>query len=131
MVGGEEHKSQIDRGCTHLYPDGVREVAGGGFRIGLARECGRELKPCRSCRADRWSHHDVANVSPVDRRYVSRMLKTLFFHTGPTSVCRDVLIPCGALLVGLFEYPAGCSPLIPGVQAIEVLLCRNSVSGVS
>jgi hypothetical protein len=37
------------------------------------------LKPCRSCRADRWSHHDVANVSPVGRRYVSKMLKTLLF----------------------------------------------------
>jgi len=33
-----------------------------------------------------------------------------------------------ALLDGLFEHPAGVAPLVPGVQAIEVLLCRNGFS---
>jgi len=33
-----------------------------------------------------------------------------------------------ALLDGLFEHPAWYSPLVPGVQVIEVLLWRNSFS---
>ena len=69
MVEGEEDESQIDGSCADLHPDGVREVAGGGFRIGLARECGRELKRGRSGRACRMSRHGM-NVSPVCRRYV-------------------------------------------------------------
>ena len=67
MVGGEEDKGQIDGRRAHLHSDGVRKVAGGGFCIGLARECSRKLKSGRSCRANRWSHLDVSNVSPVGR----------------------------------------------------------------
>ena len=74
MVGGEENEGQIDGGRADLHPDGVREVAGGGFRIGLARERGRELKRGRSCRACGMGRHGM-NVSPVGRRYVNRMLK--------------------------------------------------------
>ena len=67
MVGGEKDESQIDGGCTDLHPDGVRKVAGGSFRIGLARECGRELKRSRSGRACGMSRHGM-NASPVGRR---------------------------------------------------------------
>jgi len=51
MVGGKEDEGQIDGGRTDLRQDGIREIAGGGFRIGLARECGRELQRGRSGRA--------------------------------------------------------------------------------
>ncbi len=43
MVGGKEDEGQIDGGRADLYQDGICEIASGGFRIGLARECGREL----------------------------------------------------------------------------------------
>ena len=73
MVEGEEDEGQIDGGRADLHPDGVREVTDGGFRIGLARESGRELKRGRSRRACRRNHHGM-NELPVGRRYVSRML---------------------------------------------------------
>lgn len=59
MVGGEEDKGQIDGGRADLHLDGVREVAGGGFRIGLARECSRELKRGRSCCACGMDRHSM------------------------------------------------------------------------
>ena len=74
MVGGKEDEGQIDGGRADLHQDGIREIAGGGLRIGLARECGRELKRGWSGRACGMSRHGM-NVSPLDRRYVSRMLK--------------------------------------------------------
>lgn len=74
MVSGEENKGQIDGRRADLHSDGVREVAGGGFRIGLARECGGELKSGRNWGACGKSHHGM-NVSPVVCRDVSRMLK--------------------------------------------------------
>ena len=66
MVGGKEYEGQIDGGGADLHQDGIREIAGGGFRIGLARECGRELKRGRSGRACGMSRYG-ANVSPVGR----------------------------------------------------------------
>lgn len=51
MVGGKKDKGQIDGDRADLHQNGIREIAGGGFRIGLARECGRELKRGRSGRA--------------------------------------------------------------------------------
>jgi hypothetical protein len=39
-----------------------------------------------------------------------------------------VLSSAAALLVELFEHPAGYSHLVPTVRAIEVLPCRNSFS---
>ncbi len=36
-----------------------------------------------------------------------------------------------ALLNGLFEHPAQCFPLVPGVQAIEFPPCHNSFSANS
>ena len=67
MVGGEEDKGQINGGRAHLHQNGIRKVAGGSFRIGLARECGRELKRSRSGRACRMSPHGMS-VSPIGRR---------------------------------------------------------------
>ena len=67
MVEGEEDEGQIDGGRANLHPDGVREIAGGGFRIGLARECSRELKRGRSGRACGMGHHGT-NVSSRSRR---------------------------------------------------------------
>ena len=64
MVGGEEDKGQIDGGRADLHPNGVREIADGGFRIGLARECGRELKLAGMVVSCGRSHHG-AKVSPV------------------------------------------------------------------
>ena len=72
MVGGKEDEGQIDRSRADLHHDGIREITSGGFRIGLARECGRELKPGRSGRACGMSRHDM-NVLPVGCRY-SRLL---------------------------------------------------------
>ena len=68
MVGGEEDEGQIDGGCADLHQYGVREVAGSGFRIGLARESRRELKRGWSGRACGMSRHGM-NVSPIGRRY--------------------------------------------------------------
>ena len=62
MVGGKEDEGQIDGGRADLHQDGIREIAGGGFRIGLARECGRELKRGRSGRACGRNHLST-NVS--------------------------------------------------------------------
>ena len=63
MVGGKEDEGQIDGGSADLHQDGIREIAGGGFRIGLARECGRELKRGRSGRACGIGHYGT-NVFP-------------------------------------------------------------------
>ena len=133
MVEGEEDESQIDGGCTDLHPDGVREVAGGGFRIGLARECGRKLKCGRSGRAGGMSRHGM-NVLPVGRRYVSRMLKksasgVLASLRGSTY--RSVRLAsslAAALLDGLFEHPARRIPVISDMQTSEIPVCPQSVS---
>ena len=66
MVGGEEDDGQIDGGRADLHQTGVREIADGGFRIGLARECGRELKRGWYGRVCGRNHHGT-NVSPVSR----------------------------------------------------------------
>ena len=61
MVGGKEDEGQIDRGRADLHLNGIREIAGGSFRIGLARECSRELQ--------------VAGVvAPVERFIIVRLL---------------------------------------------------------
>ena len=44
MVGGKEHEGEIDGSRADLRSDGIRKIACGSFRIGLARERGRELK---------------------------------------------------------------------------------------
>lgn len=62
MVGRKKDKSQIDWSRTDLHPDGIREIAGGSFRIGLARKCRRELKRGRSGRADGMRCHGT-NIS--------------------------------------------------------------------
>ena len=69
MVGRKEDEGQIDGGRADLHQDGIREIASGGFRIGLARECGRELKRGRGGRACGMNRHGM-NVSPVGRRYI-------------------------------------------------------------
>jgi len=69
MVGREEDEDQIDGGRTDLHPDSVCEIAGGGFRIGLARECGRELKRGRNGRACGMGRHGM-NASTRSRRWV-------------------------------------------------------------
>ena len=74
MVGRKEDKGQIDGGCADLHPDGVCEVAGGGFRIGLSRECGRELKRGRSCRACGMDHHSMNVMERMCRLSVSDRL---------------------------------------------------------
>jgi hypothetical protein len=86
------------------------------------------LKSGRSCRACGRSHHDVMNVSPVGRRYVSRMLKKSFFS--PARPLRagcafSHAAPCGTALLSILQ---GCSPLVPDVQATEVLLYQNGFS---
>ena len=67
MVGGKEDEGQIDGSRADLHQDGICEIAGGSFRIGLARERGRELKRGRSGRACGMSRHGM-NMSPVGRR---------------------------------------------------------------
>jgi len=64
MVSGEEDKGQINGSRADLHPDGVCEVTGGGFRIGLAGERSRELKRGRSGRTCGMSHHGM-NISYV------------------------------------------------------------------
>src|ERR1044072_4508561 len=59
MVTGKENKSQIDGDCADLPPYGICEIACGGFRIGLARESGRELKRGGSGRACGMSRHSM------------------------------------------------------------------------
>ena len=66
MVSGKKDESQIDGCRADLHPDGIREIAGSRFRIGLARECRGELKRGRSGRAERMSCHGI-NVPPVGR----------------------------------------------------------------
>ena len=44
MVCGKEHEGKIDGSRADLHSDGIRDIASGSFRIGLARECRRELK---------------------------------------------------------------------------------------
>ena len=68
MVGGKEDEGQIDGGRADLPQDGIREIAGGGFRIGFARECGRELKRGGSGGACGMSRHGM-NVSSAGLRY--------------------------------------------------------------
>ena len=63
MVGGKEDEGQIDRGRADLHQNGIREIAGGGFRIGLARECSRELQCGRSGRACGKIHHGTIVTS--------------------------------------------------------------------
>src|SRR6185503_3165985 len=69
MVGGKEHEGEIDGGRADLHSNGVRKIACGSFRIGLARERGRELKHGRRGRACRMSHHGM-NLLPVGRRWI-------------------------------------------------------------
>ena len=91
MVGRKEDEGQIDGGCADLHQDGICEIADGSFRIGLARECGRELKRGRGGHACGMGHHGV-NVSPAGRRYVSGMLKKARLLTRQTLARRDA--PC-------------------------------------
>ena len=68
MVGGEEDEGQIDGGCTNLQPYGVREVAGGSFCIGPARESGRKLKrgwSGRACGLPRHGMNLLPSSSPI------------------------------------------------------------------
>ena len=67
MVGGKKDESQIDGGRADLHPDGIREIAGSRFCIGLARECRCELKRGRSGCAERMSRHGM-NMSFPSRR---------------------------------------------------------------
>ena len=68
MVGGKEDEGQIDGGSADLHQDGIREIAGGGFRIGLARECGRELERDWSGRVCGIGHYGTTDFPTVDDR---------------------------------------------------------------
>jgi hypothetical protein len=91
MVGRKEDEDQIDRGRANLHENSIREIASGGFRIGLARECGCELKCGLSRRACVMSRHGMKVLS-IGRRYVSRLLKKARLLTRPTLARRDA--PC-------------------------------------
>ena len=66
MVSGKKDESQIDGCRADLHPHGIREIAGGSFRIRFARERSRELKRSRSGRACGMRCHGM-NVPPVGR----------------------------------------------------------------
>ena len=139
MVGGEEDEGQIDGNLADLHPYGVSEVAGGGFRIGLARESGRESKRGRSDRACGMGRHGM-NMLPVGRRYVSRMLKksasgvlaslrgSTFRSVRLTSSLAAALPAERRVLArrgwagetsGLFEHPAWRASVIPDMQPVK------------
>ncbi len=74
MVGGKEDEGQIDGGRADLHQDGICEIADGSFSIGLARECGCELKRGRSGHAFGIGHYGT-NMFSHGCRQISRILK--------------------------------------------------------
>lgn len=59
MVGRKENEDQIDWGRANLHKNSIREIASGGFRIGLARKCSCELKCGLSRRACVMGRHGM------------------------------------------------------------------------
>src|SRR5437016_4376972 len=59
MMCRKEDEGQINGGHADLHQDGICEIANGGFRIGLARNCARESKRGRSGRACGMTRHSM------------------------------------------------------------------------